>query len=198
MSDTPAAEFREVAGHFGALVSGTPEDRWDSPSPVPEWAARDVVCHLVEWFPAFLERGAGVVLPPGPSPDVDPAGAWQHLYDEVLALLEDPASAGKVLKNPHIGEVPLPQAVSQFFTGDVFQHSWDLAKATGQDPTLDPERCAAMLEGAEPYEDAMRQSGQYGPRVEVPEDADVQTRFIAFLGRDPLWEPRKRGRRVRT
>jgi hypothetical protein len=38
-----------------------------------------------------------------------------------------------------------------------------------------------------PIEDLMRQSGQYGPRVEVPDDADVQTRFIAFIGRDPDW-----------
>ena len=49
--------------------------------------------------------------------------------------------------------------------------------------------CATMLAGAEPYEDAMRQSGQYGPRVEVPEDADAQTKFIAFIGRDPAWRP---------
>jgi uncharacterized protein (TIGR03086 family) len=189
MTDTPAQEFREIGGHFGALCAAAPPDSWGAQSPVEEWKARDVVRHLVEWFPAFLEHGAGVVLAPGPSPDDDPVGAWQHLYDEVLALLEAPASAGKVLSNPHIGDVPLPQAVSQFFTGDVFQHSWDLAKATGQDPTLDPERCAAMLAGAEPYEDAMRQSGQYGPRVEVPEDADVQTKFIAFIGRDPAWSP---------
>jgi hypothetical protein len=31
----------------------------------------------------------------------------------------------------------------------------------------------------------LRASGQYGPRVEVPADADVQTRLIAFIGRDP-------------
>ena len=168
---------------------GSARDQWDDPSPVEEWTARDVVGHLVEWFPSFLSDGAGVDLPPGPPVDEDPAGAWRNLYDEVLALLEDPATSGRVLSNPHIGEVPLPQAVSQFFTGDVFQHTWDLARASGQDATLDPERCAAMLAGAEPYEDAMRQSGQYGPRVEVPEDADAQTRLLGFIGRDPFWAP---------
>jgi uncharacterized protein (TIGR03086 family) len=185
----PAEELREIGGRFGGLCAATPADRWDAPSPVEGWTARDVVRHLVEWFPPFLAAGAGIELPPGPSVDEDPAAAWRHLYDEVLALLEEPATAGKVLSNPHIGDVPLPQAVSQFFTGDVFQHTWDLARATGQDATLDPERCAAMLAGAEPYEDAMRQSGQYGPRVAVPEDADPQTKLIAFIGRDPNWRP---------
>jgi hypothetical protein len=41
------------------------------------------------------------------------------------------------------------------------------------------------LADAEPYEEQMRQSGHYGPRVEVPEDADEQTRLIAFTGRHP-------------
>ena len=189
MSDTPLQEFREIGGRFGALCSHARADVWDAPSPVEEWRARDVVRHLVEWFPDFLEHGAGVVLTPGPSADDDPAAAWQHLYDQVVALLEDPATADKVLSNPHIGDVPLPQAVSQFFTGDVFQHTWDLARATDQDATLDPDRCAAMLAGSEPYEDAMRQSGQYGPRVEVPEDADAQSRLLGFIGRDPGWTP---------
>jgi uncharacterized protein (TIGR03086 family) len=189
VSETPAAEFRRVAGRFGDVVAGVRPDQWDGPSPVEAWTARDVVRHLVEWYPSFLSGGAGIDLPPGPSVDDDPAGAWQQLYDEVLALLEDPASGDRVLSNPHIGEIPVPQATSQFFTGDVFQHTWDLARATGQDDTLDPEVCAAMLAGMEPIEDLMRQSGQYGPRVDVAEDADVQTRLLGFIGRDPLWQP---------
>jgi hypothetical protein len=40
----------------------------------------------------------------------------------------------------------------------------------------------------EPIEEVMRQSGQYGPRVEVAEDAGAQTRMLGFIGRDPLWQ----------
>jgi hypothetical protein len=36
-----------------------------------------------------------------------------------------------------------------------------------------------------PMDDALRQSGQYGPRVEVAPEADVQTRLLAFIGRTP-------------
>ena len=189
MTDTPAQEFREIGGRFAAVVAGVRSDQWDDPAPVDGWAARDVVRHLVEWFPSFLAAGSDVHLPAGPSVDDDPVGAWQHLQREVQALLDDPASAERVLSNRHIGDVALPQAVSQFFTGDVFMHTWDLARATGQDDTLDPERCAVMLAGSEPYEDAMRDSGQYGPRVEVPDDADPQTKLLGFIGRDPEWKP---------
>ncbi|MDQ3312282.1 MAG: TIGR03086 family protein, partial [Actinomycetota bacterium] len=71
------------------------------------------------------------------------------------------------------------------YTADVFMHTWDLARATGQDETLDPDRCDEILAGMEPMDEVLRSSGQYGPKVDVPADADVQTRLLAFIGRDP-------------
>jgi hypothetical protein len=48
----------------------------------------------------------------------------------------------------------------------------------------------------EPIDELLRQSGQYGPKVPVSDDADVQTRMLAFIGRDPAWgtEPSVRPR----
>lgn len=185
-NQSPAEEYREIAGRFTELVEGVPEEgAWAHQSPVAEWTARDVVRHLVEWFPGFLADGAGITLPKGPDVDDDPVAAWRTMSDGVQALLDDPSSQEKVLVNRHIGEVPVPQAISTFFTGDVFMHTWDLARATGQDETLDPQRCALMLDGMQPLDELLRSSGQYGPKVEVPDDADVQTKLIAFIGRDP-------------
>ena len=185
-SQSPAEEYREIAGRFTRLVEGVPDEQtWNRRSPVPEWTARDVVRHLVEWFPAFLAGGAGVTLPRGPGVDEDPGGAWRTMSDGVQAVLDDPASEHRMLSNPHIGEIALPVAVARFFTNDVFMHSWDLARATGQDETLDPRRCTALLEGMRPLDEVLRSSGQYGPAVVVPDDADAQTRMLAFIGRDP-------------
>ena len=178
-----AEEHRRFAGGFTDRVLGTTD--WDAPAPVEGWLARDVVRHLVEWFPAFLEAGAGVRLDRGPSVDEDPVAAWQVHSDAVQRLLDDPATESKVLRNPHLGEVPLDHAVDRFYTSDVFMHTWDLARATGQDEKLDPEKCAQLLAGMEPIEEMLRSSGQYGPRVQVPADADVQTRMLGFIGRNP-------------
>ena len=82
--------------------------------------------------------------------------------------------------------MPLPDAVDRFYTSDVFMHTWDLARATGQDERLDEETCAELLAGMAPIDELLRSSGQYGPRVPVPGDADVQTRLLGFIGRDPL------------
>ena len=184
MSST-ADEHRTIASGFTDRVRGARPEAWDNPAPCEGWTARDVVRHLVEWFPDFLKAGAGVELPKGPSVDEDPVRAWTVHSDGVQALLDDPATAERVLVNQHIGEVPLDQAVDRFYTADVFMHTWDLARATGQDEHLDPERCRRLLEGMLPIDGLLRTSGQYGERVEVAEGADVQTRLLAFIGRHP-------------
>ncbi len=187
LSDHPAERHREIGRVFTDRVDGTRS--WDAPSPVADWRARDVVRHLVEWLPPFIAAGSGVRLPAVPSVDDDPVAAWHAHLDAVQALLDDPATAGLTLSNPHIGELPLDRAIDQFYTCDVFMHTWDLARATGQDDRLDPEFCAVLLAGMAPLEDLIRSSGQYGPRVPVPEDADAQARLLGFIGRDPQWTP---------
>ena len=187
LSEVPAERHRQIGGTFTDRVRGT--RAWDVPSPVADWSARDVVRHLVEWFPSFLSAGAGIDLPRGPSVDEDPVQAWTVHCDGVQAVLDDPATVGMVLKNPHIGEFPLDRAIDQFYTSDVFMHTWDLARATGQDDRLDEDFCAQLLAGMTEYEDAMRGSGQYGTKVAVADDASAQSRLLGFIGRNPDWAP---------
>ena len=180
-----AEEHREIAAGFTARVVGAKD--WDAPSPVEGWTARDVVGHLVTWFPGFLESGTGITLPAVPSVDEDPVAAWTAHTDAVQAVLDDPATASKLLKNPHLGEMPLETAISNIYTADVFMHTWDLARATGQDDRLDPARCQMMFEGMQSLDEILRSSGQFGPRVPVPDDADPQSKLLGFIGRDPHW-----------
>jgi uncharacterized protein (TIGR03086 family) len=187
LPDRPAERHREIGRVFTDRVRGT--HAWDAPAPVSGWVARDVVRHLVEWLPAFLAGSSTVRLPAPPSVDDDPVGAWQAHIDAVQALLDDPATAGLTLSNQHTGTFPVDRAIDQFYTSDVFMHTWDLARATGQDDCLDAQFCALLLTGMEPMEQVIRSSGQYGPRVPVPDDADAQTRMLGFIGRVPHWTP---------
>jgi hypothetical protein len=85
--------------------------------------------------------------------------------------------------------MPVDRGVDRFYTSDLFMHTWDLAHASGQEATLEPGFCTQLLAGMEPMEDMIRASGQYGPRVDVAEAADPQTRLLGFIGRDPFWRP---------
>lgn len=179
--------YRSAAESFTDRVRGTRD--WDAPSPVAEWRARDVVGHLATWLPALVAAGSPVELAPVPSADDDPVAAWAETDAQVRALLEDPATEDVLFSHEHIGELPLPAMLDQYFTSDVVFHTWDLARATGQDDHLDEEFIAAALAGMSAQREMIRASGQFGEQQPVPEDATTQERFLAFIGRDPRWSP---------
>jgi uncharacterized protein (TIGR03086 family) len=177
--------YRRVASGFTERAIAVPPDAWDSPAPCEGWVARDVVRHMVEWLPAFMSDAGGPALPVAASVDDDPAAAWIALDQAVQALLDDPAASAGQITHPRAGTHRFDDAVATFFLGDVLIHTWDLARATGLDETLEADVVHEMLSAMEPLDAVLRQSGQYGPRVEVPADADEQTRLIAFTGRHP-------------
>ena len=180
---SPAERHAYDAGRFGELVAGARPGDWERPSPVPEWTARDVVRHLVDWLPGFLSN-AGVTLAPV-DVDADPAAAWTQRAADVQRLVEEQGEV--VHRSPMFGDLSLATAVDRFYTGDVWMHSWDLGRALGLEVDLGEERCAAALAGMQPLDDVLRQSGQFGPQVPVPDSATAQERFVAFIGRDPFW-----------
>jgi uncharacterized protein (TIGR03086 family) len=176
-----------LAGGFTERVLGTLD--WGAPAPVEGWRARDVVRHLTDWLPGLLAGGADIHLSTGISVDDDPTAAWLAHSRAVQALLDDPSTSEKPLQNKHLGQITVAQAIDRFYTTDVFLHTWDLARATGQDDRLDPGLCASLLAEMAPLDDALRASGHYGPRVAIPPDADPQDQLIAFIGRNPFWVP---------
>jgi uncharacterized protein (TIGR03086 family) len=180
-----ADRFRKVAAGMTRRVAEVPPDAWENPAPCEGWVARDVIRHMVEWMPEFLRSGADVEVPAGPSVDVDPVGAWNVLDGGIQALLDDPETAVREFNHPRAGRHMLDDAIGMFLLGDVFIHTWDLARATGGDEHLDEDEVHTMLVGIEPYDEMLRSSGQYGPRVAVDDSADEQARLIAFMGRQP-------------
>ncbi|WP_292644620.1 TIGR03086 family metal-binding protein [Nocardioides sp.] len=184
---SPGEQHAYDAARFAEIVDFVPSaEDWARPSPVAAWTALDVVSHLVEWSRGFIQGSAGVELAPLDVAD-DPAAAWKTHTADVQALFDDPA--GRIVSNPHMGDKPLDVALSEIYTPDIWMHSWDLSRALGRDFDLGTERAAGMLAGAAAMEDAMRASGQFGPRFEVPGDAPPQEQLLGFIGRDPGWTP---------
>lgn len=183
----PADRHRAAAQRFTACVEGVVS--WDAATPVEGWTARDIVAHLVEWSRGLVESGSAARLPEGPDPRQDPSGAWHAHAAALQALLDDPAAAALPFDDRFLGRLRLDDAVDRFYTPDIVMHTWDLARGTGQDDRLDADECAAILAAMEPFDDAMRATGQYGPRREPPAGAGPQELLLAFIGRDTGWRP---------
>jgi uncharacterized protein (TIGR03086 family) len=179
-----AERYDRVGGQFTARVHAVADDAWGSPAPCEGWAARDVVTHLVDWVWGFPLARAGVERPTAPTAADDPSRAWDALDAAIGAALADPVISTRPFDTP-LGRVTFEQAIEMFVLPDLVVHTWDLARATGLDETLDPREVHRLLEEMTPMDQVLRDSGQYGPRVPVADDADEQTRLIAFTGRDP-------------
>ena len=174
--------YERISSQFTERVRSVPPDAWDAASPCEGWKARDVVGHLTEWIPGFF-GAQGVRFPEVPSVHDDPVAAWETVRATIAEALADPALADKPVETPFSTQT-LAETVDMIVTGDVFTHTWDLARATGQDETLDPDQLTRMLAamGTMPDE-VLRADGMFGPRIDVADDADDQTRFLAFVGR---------------
>lgn len=185
-TDGPAERWRYLAGELTRRVQAVPGDRWDAPRTTGELGgARRRPPTLVEWMSGRFLGTARLPVPEVPSVDVNPAAAWRALDDAVqAAALDDPATA-QPPTDSSARRMTLSELVAMTGAFDLLVHGWDLARATGQDESLDPGEVHEFLVGMELWDAALRARGHYGPRVAVPEGASEQDRLLAFTGRRP-------------
>src|SRR5262249_20135719 len=156
--------YRKNAAAFTKRVAAVPPDKWEAQSPCDEWKARDVVRHVVNSSGMFLGF-IGQEIPPGPSVDDDPLGAWENARDAIQQDLEDPAVA-KAEYDGFTGKATFEQGVNRFLAADLVVHSWDLARATGGDEQLDPEEVRTIRASFDEFDPKMfRSPGAFGPEL---------------------------------
>jgi uncharacterized protein (TIGR03086 family) len=177
---TPA-RFRRLAATLSQRVESVPQDRWDDPSPCDGWSARDVLRHVIDSQTDFVKK-VDLEIPPGPSVDDDPNAAWQHTRDAMQAILDDPEKANRSYDSS-FGSSTLAKTVDSFFCFDLVVHGWDIAHATGVDDSIASEDLEFMKSFAEGMGDMMRTSGSFAAALDAPDDADEQTKVLAYLGR---------------
>jgi uncharacterized protein (TIGR03086 family) len=172
--------YTRVADGFGQAVEKVSD--WSARTPCEEWDATALVTHVVDTHRRLLARldGSEPVVLAG---DADPSQAW-------LAVRADLEQALTSKGTDHVpaffgGEAPFAELVDTLLCADTLLHTWDLARATGQDDTLDLASVATAQAFLHPLGDAMRAPGGFGPEVTVPAEASAQDRLLAFTGRNP-------------
>lgn len=175
--------YRRVSQGFDAAVNAVGPDAWDAQSPCEQWKARDVVAHVVAGHRGVIAgiRG-GEAAPLGA--DEDPKLAWEEASRTVDEIAGDPESLAREMDGP-TGKMPAGQIIGQFVTMDLLVHTWDLARTAGADERLDEDTVRRAYETLKPMDAMIRQPGVFGPKVEPPPGADLQTEFLCFLGRRP-------------
>jgi uncharacterized protein (TIGR03086 family) len=178
---TPAEQHRVASDRLISIAEQVTD--WDARTPVKEWRARDVPEHLT-WVGGFLSAfGVNLEIPRVD----DPAEQVRVQAAAVQGLLEGPAAAEDV--DSPMGRMPLAQVINRFYTFDVIAHGWDLARSQGLDVAFDEDWATGAFHGMSAMGPALEASGQFGTPQPVADDASIQDRLIALLGRDPYWRP---------
>jgi len=188
--------YRAHADAFAQKVAGAAPDSWSNQSPCADWTALEVVGHIVIMHDAMLHP-LGRTLSPAPAVEDDPLGAFTSARADIEAILSDPALAETPVVTPG-GSMTAAEHIDGVVSDDMVLHGWDLARATGQDDTIDPvdlERLWLSNNAIPPeFLDKLRTPGAFGPgvvvfgpEIVVPADAPLQKRLLGMVGRDPDW-----------
>ncbi len=164
------------------VVRGIGDEQLSDPTPCAEFQVRDLMNHLYD----VVVRFQAIAAKQSPDRSANPDhlhGDWRAQFaDETRKLVEawsDPAAVEG--DNPGRG---MPQAmVANLALVDLTVHGWDLARATGQAYTPDPEVVAAVGPFTEKMAPMGRERGAFAEMTEFPPDADEFARLLAYTGR---------------
>jgi uncharacterized protein (TIGR03086 family) len=178
----PVELYRQATARAVEVAEGIEPAQLDRPTPCREWTVQDLLDHMVGGTEYLLAAMDGRDPKP-PSGTV--AGDYRRGVDAVLAGLAQPGALEMTCMSPLGFEWPMGQAVAGTFM-DALVHTWDLARATGQDETMDPglaEACIAMFLPDMPEHG--RAAGIVGPAVDVGPEAPPPARLLGAMGRTP-------------
>lgn len=74
---------------------------------------------------------------------------------------------------------------------DQLIHAWDLGTAIGVEVKFDPEMAQVVYDRILPDAGNMAATGLFKPVLQVPAEADLQTKLLALYGRDARWRPER-------
>jgi uncharacterized protein (TIGR03086 family) len=170
----------------GQVIDGIPDDRLDAPTPCTEWTVQQVIEHMTANARHYVTTLAG--LDPLPV-NASPASA----FHTTAAAMADVFTDDKLLETPIVTPGGVPRTGAQIMAIDfldVFVHGWDIARAVGEDITLDDRLSRTGIEIAEQFPDTpdvRGPGGAFALPVTAAEDAPAGTRLIALLGRSSAW-----------
>ena len=176
----PVVLFERATTRAAVVMSGVTGDQLSGPTPCADWDVQQLIDHIVGGTDYLLAALAG-------QPPPHRTGRSVEDYELGLAQLRTglraPGGLERMCMSPLGFEWQVAHAVAGTFM-DALIHTWDLATATGQDASLDPElvdACIAMFLPEMP--ERGRASGLVGPAIDVANGATAQDRLLAAMGR---------------
>ena len=185
----PIDAYQGAVQQLNTKLAAVTANQHNSNTPCSEWTVQSLINHTiaVQRFANNVLSGAaadpsamGDVVHPLPSEGAE--AALKAITDTTLATLRS-IDLAATIETP-FGAMPGGQFIMAPIT-DMIVHAWDLAKATGQNTTLDSGLAELGYNVLVPFAPRGREGGAFGPEVPVPESASFQDRMLGLSGRTP-------------
>jgi uncharacterized protein (TIGR03086 family) len=173
--------YRSVAHGFTTRVAGVGPDDWSKATPCSDWTVADLVAHVIATHHrvlATLDEREPVAV----DRESDLVRQWRPATVAITEALGDEVRAAKTMSGM-FGEQSFASLVGRLLCSDTLLHTWDLARATGQDESLAIDAVTKALESLTPLDEGLRRPGGFAPRIVSAPGADLQTQLLNFCGR---------------
>ena len=184
--------YRRSVEYWKSTVQGVAGD-WSAPTPCSDWNVRALVNHVVgedRWTKPLVEGKTIAEVGDAFDGDLlgeDPKSAATAAADEALSAVAEKLPAGGKVHLSY-GEEDIEEYVRQLVAEHLI-HGWDVAVATGQQRTLDPELAAAVAAWFRDREDRYRSGRSIAARPDTAKGGDPQADLLIAFGRNPDWAP---------
>lgn len=189
MKDDLPRLFKKAGEQMDKYIQNISEEDLEKDSIDKDWKVRDLLNHIISeqlWLPPLLKGKTIAEVGDQFDGDLlgsDFKGAWSKAAQEVNeALLKEGALDG--VAHLSYGDFPGEKYASDMLF-DLIIHSFDVAKSTGQNTSLDEELVNVAWDYASKNAEEWRKAGALGEKIEVSNDASLQDRLIALSGREP-------------
>lgn len=171
------------------ILSGIKADQAGASTPCTEWTVAALANHniMIAQFTGGILSGqdAGVnpFAPGDELPSEGAAAAFEAITNSNLVALKMAGVLEKEVETP-FGRMPVGNFL-MIPMADIVVHKWDLAKATGQDSSLDSNLAEVCIQCLTPAVAGGREMGFFGNEVSIPGSGSVQDRLLGLTGRTP-------------
>ena len=184
------AALARSADLFEAKLAAVPSTAMQHPTPCESWDVAELIRHSIAGatMSAALIRGASredaIAMLADTQLDTDAVGQFRRSADDLATAFAEPGALERIVAHPAM-DMPAAQLLG-FRIGDNLVHSWDLARSTGGDETLDEELVELVWESVQPMRPFIGQVGQFGAGPsEDYADAELAIQLLDFMGRRP-------------
>ena len=187
----PIELYEGAVQYMIPIISGIRAEQMGNQTPCSEWNVQALLNHNIKvaefahsvLVGTRLRDPTSTLQVDGPLPCEGAVDAFVANTNKVLDVIK---AAGGLDKVVGTGFGPAPaRHFLMFPLTDIVIHKWDLAKATGQDTSLDGSLADACYNTLTQVVEGGRQGGFFGPEVEVLIDAAIQEKLLALSGRRP-------------